>query len=73
MKYTALHLEKKYPTNRIVYSHVVEISSIDLAYMIDYKISNNKEYRYIFVIIDNFRKSLWTISLKNKNSQTITI
>ena len=39
--------------------------------MIDYKISNNKGYRYIFVIYDNFSKYLWTIALKNKNSQTI--
>ena len=26
----------------------------------------------MFVIIDNFSKYLWAISLKNKNSQTIT-
>ena len=41
--------------------------------MIDYKTSNNKGYRYIFVIIDNFSKYLWAIPLKNKNSQIITI
>ena len=40
--------------------------------MIDYKISNNKSYRYIFIIIDNFSKYLWAIPLKNKYSQTIT-
>ena len=40
--------------------------------MIDYKISNNKDYRYIFIIIDNFSKYLWAIPLKNKYSQTIT-
>ena len=40
--------------------------------MIDYKISNNKGFRYIFVIIDNFSKYLWAIPLKNKYSQTIT-
>ena len=39
--------------------------------MIDYKISNNKEYRYIFVTIDTFSKYLWAIQLKNKKSQTI--
>ena len=40
--------------------------------MIDYKNSNNKGYRYIFIIIDNFSKYLWAIPLKNKYSQTIT-
>ena len=40
--------------------------------MIDYKTSNNKRFRYIFIIIDNFSKYLWAIPLKNKYSQTIT-
>ena len=40
--------------------------------MIDYKISNNKGFRYIFIVIDNFSKYLWAIPLKNKYSQTIT-
>ena len=63
---------KNYPTNKIVYNHIDEIWSIDLADMIDYKISNNKGFRYIFVVIDNFSKYLWAIPLKNKYSQTIT-
>ena len=62
---------KNFPTNKIVYNHTDEIWSIDLADMIDYKISNNKKYRYIFIIIDNFSKYLWAIPLKNKYSQTI--
>ena len=40
--------------------------------MIDYKISNNKSYRYIFIVIDNFSKYLWAIPLTNKYSPTIT-
>ena len=40
--------------------------------MIDYKISNNRGFRYIFVLIDNHTKYLWGIPLKNKNSKTIT-
>ena len=40
--------------------------------MIDYKISNNKNYRYIFIIIDNLSNYLWAIPLKNKYSQTKT-
>ena len=41
--------------------------------MVDYKISNNKGFRYIIIIIDNFSKYLWAIPVKNKNSQTITL
>ena len=63
---------KKYPTNKVVYNHIDEIWSTDLADMIDYKISNNKGFRYVFVIIDNYSKNLWAIPLKNKYSQTIT-
>ena len=40
--------------------------------MIDYKITNNKDFRYIFVIIDNYSKYLWALPLKNKNSKSIT-
>ena len=64
--------KKNYPTNKIVYNHIDEIWSIDLADMIDYKISNNKGFRYIFIVIDDFSKYLWAIPLKNKYSQTIT-
>ena len=63
---------KNFPTNKIKYNHIDEIWSIDLADFSDYKISNNKNYRYIFIIIDKFSKYLWAIPLKNKYSQTIT-
>ena len=63
---------KSYPTNKIVYNHIDEIWSIDLADMIDYKISNNKGFRFIFIIIDNYSKYLWAIPLRNKYSQIIT-
>ena len=64
--------KKNYETNKIIYNNLDEIWSIDLADMIDYKISNNKGYRYIFIIIDNFSRFLWAIPLKNYHSQTIT-
>ena len=64
---------RNYPTNKIVYNHIDEIWSINLADMIDYKTSNNKGFRYFFIIIDNFRKYLWAIPPKKKYSQTITI
>ena len=61
-----------YPTNKTVYNNIDEIWSIVLADMIDYKILNNRGYRYIFIIIDTYSKYLWAIPLKNKYSQTIT-
>ena len=63
---------RNYPTNKVIYNHIDEIWSIDLADFSDYKTSNNKGFRYIFVIIDSFSKYLLCIPLKNKNSQTIT-
>ena len=63
---------KNYLTNKIIYNYINQIWSIDLADMIDYKISNNKSYRYIFIVIDHFSKYLFAIPLKNKYSKTIT-
>ena len=40
--------------------------------MNDYKISNNKSYRYIFIAIDNFSKYFGARPLKNEYGQTIT-
>ena len=56
--------KKNYETNKILYNHIDEIWSIDLADFSDYKTSNNKGYRYAFVLIDNFSKFLWAIPLK---------
>ena len=39
--------------------------------MIVNKISNNKGFRYIFIISDSFSNSHWSIPLRKKNSQTI--
>ena len=63
---------KNFETDKIIYNHIDEIWSIDLSDMIDKKISNNKGFRFIFIIIDNYSKYLWTMPLKNNNSQTIT-
>ena len=49
--------KRNYPTNKIEYNHIYEIWSIDLADMIDYKISNNKGFRYIFIIISKLVKN----------------
>ena len=36
---------RNYPTNKIIYNHIHDTWSIDLADMIDYKTSNNKGFR----------------------------
>ena len=51
--------KKNYPTNKIIYNHKDEIRSIDLVDFSDYKTSNNKSYRYSFIIIDNFLFSFY--------------
>ena len=38
-------LRRIYPTNKIVYNHIDGFWSIDLADLIDFKISNYKGYR----------------------------
>ena len=63
---------RNYPTKKITYNYIDEYWSIDLADMVDYKTSNNKGFRYIFIKIDKFRKYLWAIPLKNKSSKTVT-
>ena len=63
--------KKNYETNKTIIKHIDDTLSIDLLDMIDYSISNNKGYRYILVVIDNFSKFAWTIPLKNKHAQTI--
>ena len=61
-----------YPSNKVVFNHIDEIWSIDLADFLDYKTSNNKGYRYIFIIFDNFSKTLWAIPLRNNYGETVT-
>ena len=50
--------KKNYPTYKIIYNRLDEIWGFDLADMVDYRISNNKGFRYIFILIDNFSKYL---------------
>ena len=45
--------------------------SLDILDLKDYGPENNRGYRYVLVVIDNFSNFGWTIPLKNKNAQTI--
>ena len=63
--------KKNYVTNKTDVYHIDDIWSLDILDLKDYGPENNRNYRYVFVIIDNFSKFGWTIPLKNKNAQRI--
>ena len=58
-------------TNKTDVYHIDDIWSLDILDLKDYGPENNRGYRYVLVIIDNFSKFGWTIPLKNKNAQAI--
>ena len=58
-------------TNKTDVYHIDDTWSLDLLDLKDYGPENNRGYRYVLVIIDNFSKFGWTIPLKNKNAITI--
>ena len=62
---------KSYPTNKTDFYHIDDIWSLDILDFKDYGPENNRDYRYVLVIVDNFSKLGWTVALKNRNAQTI--
>ena len=62
---------KNYATNKTNVYYIDDIWSLDLLDLKDYGPKNNRGYRYVLVVIDNFSKYGWTIPIKNKNAQTI--
>ena len=63
--------KKYYPTNKTDVYYIDDIWSLDILDLKDYGPKNNRGYRYVLVVIDNFSKFAWTVPLKNKNAQTI--
>ena len=63
--------KKNYITNKTNVYYIDGIWSLDILDLKDYGPKNNRGYRYVLVIIDNFSKYGWTIPLKNKNAETI--
>ena len=63
--------KKYYATNKTDVYYIDDIWSLDILDLKDYGPENNRGYRYVLVVIDNFNKYGWTIPLKNKNAQTI--
>ena len=63
--------KKYYPTNKTDVYQIDDTWSLDILDLKDYGPENNRGYRYVLVIIDNFSKYGWAIPLKNKNAQLI--
>ena len=63
--------KKNYATNKTDVYHIDDIWSLDILDLKDYGPGNNRNHRYVLVIIDNFSKYGWTVPLKNENAQTI--
>ena len=63
--------KRYYATNKTNVYYIDDIWILDILDLKDYGPKNNRGYRYVLVIIDNFSKFGWTIPLKNKNAQTI--
>ena len=62
---------QSYPTNKTDVYHIDDTWSLDILDLKDYGPENNRGYRYVLVIIDNFSKFGWIVPLKNKNAQII--
>ena len=52
-----------------VYIHFDEIWSLDFLNISDYEISQNKGYRYLPILIDNFSKFGFCVPLKKTQSR----
>ena len=63
--------KKCYSTNKTDVYHTDDTWSLDILDLKVYGPKNNRGYRYVLVVIDNFSKFGWTVSLKNKNAQKI--
>ena len=63
--------KKNYVTNKTDVYHIDDTWSLDILDLKDYGPKNNRGYRYVLVVIDNFSKLGWTIPIKNKNALTI--
>ena len=66
--------KRNYATNKTDVCYIDDIWSLDILDILDlkdYGAENNRGYRYVLVIMDNFSKIGWIIPLKNKTGQTI--
>ncbi|KAJ8914825.1 hypothetical protein NQ315_014837 [Exocentrus adspersus] len=62
---------KNYPRRRTIIKGLDDLWQSDLAEMSNYA-KDNRQYKYILVVIDCFSKFLWTRPIKNKTGQEVT-
>ena len=58
--------KKSYNTNKTKVFHIHDIWSLDILDRKDYGEENNRGFRNVSLVIDNFSKFDWTIPLKKK-------
>ena len=63
--------KKNYATNKTYVYHSDDNWSLNILDLKDYGPKNNRGYRYVLVVIDNFSNYIWTIPLKNKKAQSV--
>ena len=63
--------KRNYLTNKTDVYYIDDVWSLDVLDLKDYGPKNNRGYRYVLVVIDNFSKFGWTFPIKKKNAQTI--
>ena len=64
--------KKNHSTNKTDVYQIDDIWSLDILDIKDYGPENNRGYRFVLVIIDNFSKIGWAVPLKNKNAITFS-
>ncbi|KAJ8913283.1 hypothetical protein NQ315_010949 [Exocentrus adspersus] len=62
---------KNYPRRRTIIKGLDDLWQSDLAEMGKYA-KDNRQYKYILVVIDCFSKFLWTRPIKNKSGQEVS-
>ena len=62
--------KKKHATNETDVYHIDDIWKLDILDLKDYGSEDNRGYRYVLVVIDNFTNIGWTTRLKKRNGQT---
>ena len=63
--------KRNYVTNKTDVFHIDDIWSLDILDLKDYGPENNRGYRFVLVIIENFSKFGWTVPLRYKKALTI--
>ena len=58
--------KKNYITNKTDVYHIDDIWSLDILDLKGYGSKINRQYIYVFVIIDTFSKFGWTVPIKKK-------